>query len=218
MQIINRLKKYYILLVFCMIFVMLPQVSMGKLSKMNEKSMKEAVGQAGYTDFTMVENTARLFVDIHMETIGSIDNFSVGNPSGYDLQFNNVRLGDVATDTALTIDGLVVIADFDDDNNLKRVVMGSNMLNGKITAQMNSYSGVYNDKLITGNATGYAVEQDRLPIGARDEDTTFNFNDTGLFFVLTNNPGISGTGRVGFRMVSGYDETNISSSSWWDYP
>ncbi len=224
MQITYRLKTYYILLAFCLAFVMLPQVSFGKLSKMNEKSMKETVGQAGYTDFTMFDNTARLFVDIHMETIGTIENFSAGHPSNYDLSFQNIQLGDAKTNNPLTIDGLVMIANFDDDNNLRRVVMGSNMLNGQITANMSSYSGVYNDKLITGNDTGYAIEQDRLPVGPQNgdsgtvRDTTFNFQNDGLFMVLTNDPGISGTGRVGFRMVAGYDETNMGSSSWWDHP
>ncbi len=228
MQIIFRLRKYCFLLTICMSIVMLPQVSVGKLSKMNEDSMKETVGQVGYTDFSMNDNTARLFVDIHIETIGEIGTFSAGHPSNYDLDFDAIEIGDARRDIPLTIDGLVVTANFDDDNNLRRVVVGSNMLNGTITARMNKYTGVYNDKLITGNATGTAVEQDRMSVGNGSSPTTFTFNspidsisenDMGMFFVLTNNPGVSGAGRVGFRMVAGYNETAISaSSSWWDQP
>lgn len=219
MQIICKLKFYFTLFAFCVLFTGLPEVSYGKLTKMNDSSMKNTVGQAGFTDFSMVDNTARLFVDIHIETIGTIDKFATGHPSNYDLQFDNIKLGDAGSDTPLTVDGLVVIANFDDSKNLERLVIGSNMLNGQITANMNSYSGVYNDNLIPGNAAaGTAVEQDRLPVGTPGDPTTFDFKNQGMFLVLTNTPGISGTDRVGFRMVSGYDETTIGSSNWWDYP
>lgn len=218
MRISYRQKINIILVVFISVITVMSSESYGKLNRMNDNSMKETVGQAGFTDFSMVDNTARLFVDIHIETIGTIEKFYLGAPSDYDLQFDNIELGDAGSDTPLTIDGLVFIADFDTSKNLERLVIGSNMLNGAITANMNSYSGVYNENLIPGVTTGVAVEQDSLPVGTPDVPTTFDFNDDGLFFVLSNTPGISGTETVGFRMVAGYDETTIGTSNWWDYP
>ena len=125
----------------------------------------------------------------------------------------------------MTIDGLVFIADFDDTSAanpvLERIVIGSNRLQGKLTADMASFSGMYNPALIGG--AGTPVSQSREAVSP--SPVTFNFNsdasrtsDMGLFFVLT----MEGS-KAGLQVVAGYDEATVKTLSpspdeWWDSP
>jgi len=210
-----------VLVIFCFIF--LPSSLHAELKAMDENALKSSTGQAGLTNFTMSNSTARLFLDIHMETYATIDSLRSGAAANYDIQWNNVILGDTSTDTPLTIDGLVFIADFDDTSAtnpvLERIVIGSNRLQGTISANMLSYSGTYNPAIALSG--GSPTVYDKANLG----QTTFNFNsdgsptsNMGLFFIL--DLGQSGS-TPGLKVVAGYDETEIKSGSigtWWDSP
>lgn len=192
-------------------FCLMPGQSMAELRQMNEAAMKEVHGQAGLTEFTMNDNTARLFLDLHIETYTTIDSFYAGDPTDYDLAFESISLGNSESDP-LVIDGLVFTVDFDANSNLQRIVIGSNSVSGDISAVMNQYSGVYNDALTGGSGS----EVELLTggeVGTPPASTTFEFDSDGLFLVLTTD-----SDRVGFQLVSGYDETSTVASNWWDSP
>jgi hypothetical protein len=145
---------------------------------------------------------------------------------GWDQKWNNVSIGNSVSES-MTIDGLVFIADFDDTASanpvLERVVFGSNRLQGALTADMASFSGMYNDALTGGG--GSPVSVSRAALNPNNGSITFNFNsnasatsDMGLFFVLT----MEGA-RAGLQVVAGYDETALktispSPNEWWDAP
>jgi len=195
---------------------------------MGESELKSTTAQQGFTQFVMENNTARMFLDIHMETYTTIGAFSAGYYEkdigsglalGWDQQWNTVSIGNSETDD-MTIDGLVFIADFDKTTNqLQRVVIGSNRLQGDLTATFNSYSGAYNNALVVENEVAETT-QDRSLIGALDMPTTFHFNsdgdpakDMGMFFIL-NAKGP----QQGVQVVTGYDEQSLTQGQWWDKP
>lgn len=211
--------------------MIIPSPSQAELKPLSQGELKTATAQAGFTDFTLSNNTARLFLDIHIETNATIANFSAGNyNSGFDQQWNTITLGRPADPLAgtaaesLEIDGLIFMADF---NNLasptpvlERIVIGSNRLQGSITTTLASFSGMYNDALTGGlgsPVTGYR----RNDLGA----VTFNFNSNasadssmGLFFILNTSPT-----NFGIQVVAGYDEKTLSTSpafkdQWWNSP
>lgn len=206
---------------------MCPPPSFAQLKAMNEQAMKAATAQVGLTTFTLADNTAQLFLDIHMETYATINNLSAGyydntvNGLGWDLQWQNISLGTDVTNP-LTIDGLLFIANFDDllaaDPKLERIVIGSNRLQGTLTANMLSYSGMYNPSLTGGSGDPVTVPA-RTDLGTQ----TFNFNsnasqssDQGLFFILN----MRGS-RPSVQVVSGYDSKTLTATSpdvWWHSP
>jgi hypothetical protein len=218
----------YQLFMFCVIALSL-FASPGhcELKALSEEELKASTAQAGFTNFTLSNNTARLFLDIHIETYATITGLSAGyyddgtNGLGWDIQWNNVTLGTSSNDP-LVIDGLVFMADFDDlsssDPTLERIVIGSNRLQGTLSADMASYSGMYNDALTSGGGSPVSA-LDRAALGA----TTFNFNsngsqtsDMGLFFVLD----LTGS-TANFQVIAGYDESTLSTLTdgpWWDSP
>ena len=215
MLILRILIHCFVLAAAGLILALAPELCFGDLSRMSEEKMKDAHGQAGLTQFSMTGDTARLFLDIHMETYTTIGNFSTGKPSDWDIQFDNVSIGNSTTDPVV-IDGLVFIVDFDASSNLERVVIGSNRVSGDVSATMNQYSGVYNN-LLTGGSDSPVNLLDGDVVGAPGDETTFHFdsgsNDMGMFLVLTND-----AGKVGFQLVSGYNESSLVVGNWWDSP
>ncbi len=229
---LNKIKIRFVLSMLLLTLFFLPGVCIGVLNPLSEKDMKASVAQAGFSEFSMSNDVARLFLDIHIESIATIGVFSAGKPTDWDLQINSIEIGNADTNTPLTIDGLVFIADFDGPD-LQRLVIGSNRVNGDISGIMNQYSGVYNDALTGGDGNAvYLPEGGTIDgvISGTDPDpgrTTFEFRttpdpvlpgqeiDMGLFFVLSNNDG-----NVGFQIVSGYNEVTTAglTSQWWDSP
>lgn len=221
---------YLFLLVFlstsCFFFT---SASQAELKALSQNELKTSTAQAGLTDFTISNTTARIFLDIHIETHTTIENFSAGSyvkdvgagsVFGWDQKWNTVEIG--TSTESLSIDGLVFRADFDnlsaDDPVLQRVVIGSNRLQGNIAADFASFSGIFNDILTSGSAL--ATGADRRALG----NVTFNFNSNavpdsdsrGLFFILNT----SGS-NIGIQVVAGYNEHNIPTAPqgpWWNSP
>lgn len=221
----------FVFIVAFAIILMDMSPSCAELKALSQGELKTTTAQAGFTDFTLSNNTARLFLDIHIETNATIANFSAGNyNNGFDQHWNTITLGRPADSMAgtpaepLVIDGLVFRADFDNlsatDPVLERIVIGSNRLQGAITTTLASFSGMYNDALTGGlgsPVTGYRREDlGTAPI-------TFNFNSNassdssmGLFFILNTT-----STNFGIQVVAGYDEKTISTTfhdQWWNSP
>jgi hypothetical protein len=215
------------LFISCFLFV---SASQAELKSLSPDELKSSTAQAGLVDFSINNTTARIFLDIHIETQATIESLSAGwyekdvgagPTSGWDQKWNGVTLGN--STESLSIDGLVFRADFDDlsapDPVLQRIVVGSNRLQGNLAAEFASFSGIYND-ILTGGAGSPVSGLSRTSLG----NVTFNFNSNavpdsdsrGLFFILNT----SGS-NIGIQVVAGYNEHNIPTTSpgpWWNSP
>ncbi|VFQ45074.1 hypothetical protein MSL71_27310 [Desulfoluna butyratoxydans] len=203
--------------------------SPAKLKPLAPSEMKETTAQQGFTQFVMDNNTARMFLDIHMETYTTVNAFSAGyyeknGVTAWDQQWSEVSIGNSVNDD-MDIDGLMFMADFNGTTNeLQRVVIGSNRLQGDLTATFNSYSGTYNTALTGGSWE--AADLTRAPVtepatpGDPVPSTTFAFNsdgyadkDMGLFFIIN----MEGP-QQGVQVVAGFDEQSLTPGQWWDKP
>jgi len=210
-------------LIFALVAILISGLpSYAELRALSTDELKTSTAQAGFTDFTLNHNTARLFLDIHIETYGIIGGFSAGNyNSGSDQSWTGITLGQ-NIDNNLTIDGLVFIADFEEGSLgtspvLERVIIGSNYLKGFISANISSFTGIYSSALTNGGSPDTVLNRANLS----DIEFKFNSNEAkqeGLFFILnvdSSNPGI--------QIVAGYNEKNIpigptAGTPWWDSP
>ncbi|WP_300673965.1 hypothetical protein [Desulfoluna sp.] len=211
-----------VLPVLILSFTLFITPAFAKLKPLGESELKSTTAQQGFTQFAMSNNTARMFLDIHMETYTTIDALSGGyyikdsgsGPAlGWDQQWSNIAIGNSVDDT-MDVDGLVLMADFNDDNRLQRLVLGSNRLQGDLSASFTRYSGTYNNALVGGNWE--AVDLNRQPV----IPTTFNFDsdgyqekNMGLYFVLN----MEGP-HQGLQVVAGFDEQSLTPGQWWDNP
>lgn len=217
---------------FCahILFFILISLSLGtsanaELKAMAPEDLKSATAQAGFTDFSLNNNTARLFLDIHIETFTTINKFTAGNyTGGSDQSWTDVHIG-TDTTTPLVIDGIVLMADFEEGTlgsnpKLERVIIGSNRLQGSISAMISSYTGIYSSALTSGGSPDTILRRFDPSNGGVDR-TTFNFDSStsnqGLFFILN----VDGS-NTGVQVVAGYNEKNIPNGptgvSWWDTP
>jgi len=225
-----KLVNLFALILVPVFLIFLPMNSFAELKAMTGCELKTTTAQAGFTNFTMDKNTARLFLDIHIETYTTIENFSAGwysktGSTGWDQKWDTVKLGASATEP-LVIDGLVLIADFDDttktDPILERIVIGSNRLQGTLSANFASFSGIYSSALTGGGGSPDVVLDRSSVLSGSTTNFVFDSNasstsDRGLFFVLNLNPS-----NIGIQVVAGYDEKSIpltgTGTPWWDSP
>jgi hypothetical protein len=171
-----------------------------------------------------------MFMDIHLETYTEIDSMKIGyydngSGPGWDQDWRNVKIGTSVTDPML-MDGFVFKADFNDLQTasrptLKRLVIGTNRLAGTMSADIASFTGVYNPAInASGAQGGTALTRENLGntefnFASPESETDKSLNQ-GFFIVITpegDHPGI--------QVVAGYNELNISSSpfsqgEWWD--
>lgn len=209
-------------------FLCFAQATHAELKPMSPVELKTATAQAGFTDFSLNHSTARLFLDIHIETYATIEKFTAGNYNGgSDQTWSAVKLGQ-DDENLLSIDGLVFMADFEegslDPNNnpnpkLERIVVGSNRLQGQVSAMITNFTGIYSSALTGGGSLDTIRVREDLSNGGLDR-TTFTFDSTlenrGLFFILNVE-----SGNPGVQIVAGYNETTIPTSPsgpWWDSP
>lgn len=224
-----KLVYQFVLILFLLSFYLNPALSYAELKPMTGEELKTATAQAGFTNFTMSNNTARLFLDIHIETYATMKNFSAGwydkaGTSGWDQKWDTISFGE-STDKPLEIDGLVFIADFDDttkvDPVLQRVIFGSNRLQGKISGNFSSFSGIYSSALTGSGSPDTILDRSTILSGSATEfvfdSNASSTNDRGLFFILNMD-----TNNFGVQVVAGYDEKSIpitgSGTPWWDSP
>ena len=86
---------YQLVFVFILASLFLASSGHAELKSLNEAELKSSTAQAGFTEFTMSASTARLFLDIHIETHATINSLSSGwynNGSGVGWDLNGTTL------------------------------------------------------------------------------------------------------------------------------
>lgn len=66
------------------LFLIVPSTSLAKMTRMSDQEMAGITGQ-GTTNLYIEDNTVRLFLDVHMETYGTIDSVKAGYYEKSDL-------------------------------------------------------------------------------------------------------------------------------------
>jgi len=213
-------------IIFTLILVLLSYVPYSHaLEAMTKKELKTTTGQAGVADFSVSENTIRTFVNTHIATWTEIDSVKLGyydngsGTPGWDQNWTNLSFGDSSND--FVIDGFIIKADFDNlsstNPNLKRLIIGTNRVNGTFTGTFNSFSGAYDPSLTadTSDDGNDKTIYSRQNLG----DKTFTFDSSvsnkGFFLILSPNAAHSG-----IQSVLGYTESSIDGkfalNEWWD--
>ncbi|PIE74579.1 MAG: hypothetical protein CSA18_04320 [Deltaproteobacteria bacterium] len=195
------------------------------LEKLSDSKMKNITGQKAFTRFSVINNTTRIFLNTHIETFTEIDSVKIGyydrqnHGLGWDQDWTDLSFG---TDTSQTlkIDGLIIKADFDDLNaanpNLKRLIIGSNHLNGTISGNFNSFTGAYKPE-VAGEPPSTPVRRIRENISNKNFTFDSATENQGFFIILSpEGP------KSGIHTLIGYGEDNVNNSfspdEWWDSP
>jgi hypothetical protein len=220
-----KIKLLNILIIF-LLFCIFTDTSFS-LEALSKEKMKTTTGQRALTDISTSGDTTRLFLNTHIETFTEIESlklayFERNGTMGWDQNWNNLSFGN--QDTNLTIDGLVIKADFvnleSSEPVLKRFIIGSNMLNGSISGNFDSFTGTYNPKLLDPNSSDTAQVHIRQQLNSGNT-TTFNFDSStenqGFFLILSPE-----AANQGIHAVFGFNEGNISGNfvadHWWNAP
>jgi hypothetical protein len=220
-----KIKLLNILIIF-LLFCIFTDTSFS-LEALSKEKMKTTTGQRALTDISTSGDTTRLFLNTHIETFTEVESlklayFERNGTMGWDQNWNNLSIGN--QDTNLTIDGLVIKADFvnleSSEPVLKRFIIGSNMLNGSISGNFDSFTGTYNPKLLDPNSSDTAQVHIRQQLNSGNT-TTFNFDSStenqGFFLILSPE-----AANQGIHAVFGFNEGNISGNfaadHWWNAP
>jgi hypothetical protein len=276
------IQKKTLLFLFLIMLLLPTHQAFSKLSSIEDSDLDTITGQAGFSEFTIDENTVRVFFDIHVETYTEIDSLKLGyypktdtgvkdtsyvfgtgdsltttkynggvgvtdnnyasyngltGPQGtgqnqnfydYDVNWENVQLG-ASPDHPLIINGVIFKVEFDDINSpnkkVKKVVFGTNDMQGYVKADMLRTTGMINP-MISADPTLHAMGSSdptaskpillqRDPFLSNYQDYIFNAedNDTGFWMILTFGSGPNGeTDHVGWEIVAGYDERALDFS------
>lgn len=228
-----------------------------ELKSLNEKQMRNETAQSGLVTFSENGNRIRMYTDIHLETWADIDSMKIGyyersvpasgggtvNQIGWDQDWSKATRPDGSTTNGvmlgtqtkpLQMDGFVFKADFNGDlggaekPSLKRLVIGTNRLTGDISANMKSFTGIYNSSIVADGASDPNANKPLIRQNLGEKTFNFGANYTttedqskneGFFLVIT--PEATG-GNTGIQIVAGYNEMNISTkpggSEWWNTP
>ncbi|MFZ5572852.1 MAG: hypothetical protein ACOZF0_20835 [Thermodesulfobacteriota bacterium] len=150
------------------------------------------------------------------------------NTHDWDINWENVKLGKSKTEP-LIINGLIMQVEFDDinatDKKLKRVVMGTNDMQGQLSADMLRTTGLINPMTTTDSqaralastnpADGNPLLLKRDSLGSNWDNYVLNAgdHDTGFWVILNFGSGPSGeTDHIGWEIISGYDERAVNFS------
>lgn len=212
------MKTLRIILIF---YFLLPVAKAFPLEPLNEKELKTTTGQAAMTDFTIIDNSVNVFLNTHIETWTEIDSMKLGyynrQTPGWDQDWTNISFGSQSSD--MTIDGLILKAEFDDLNSnsptLNSIMIGTNRINGTIKGNFNSFTGIYNPEL-TGGKQVQNKNQSLYNIRKNLGNMEFNFDSTnsnkGFFIILSPQ-----AAKNGIHAILGYSESTMDKG-WWDSP
>lgn len=173
-----------------------------------EEEMAEITGQAGFSEFTVDATTARMFLNISVETNAYIDEFKANyDPvnAAWDQEWQGVYLGeyDLAGEPVnpLILDGFIMEAEFDDitaaSKRLLSLKMGFENVSGEISAaDFASFTG-YSDATRAGyyrasrGAGTFTFDNDRIHMifDARGLDENGDFSGVyppGIYFDFGN--------------------------------
>jgi hypothetical protein len=138
-------------------------------------------------DYQVDENTVTINLGIVVETYATMDSLKMGyydngNGYGWDQDWENVSIGSSSSDP-LVVTGITIQFSFEnmedsDNRQLITFSMGSYDVNGKITADMNSF---------TGTVSPDSAAVTRVNLGT----TTLEFNNEALFLSIDRTAGIT---------------------------
>ena len=222
----NKIIKINIYLIILLLPLMFMRNAWA-LEAMSQKELKETTGQAAFADFTIIENTTRVFLDTHIETWTEVDSLKLGfhqreNTFGWDQDWANVSFGSQSND--LIIDGLIIKADFDNldspNPTLNRLIIGTNRINGTISGNFKSFTGAYNPALTANTNDDSSAGSSYIRKNLAQMDFNFNSsNDDNQGFFLILSPVAA---QNGIHAILGYSEGNIKTdfnpNGWWDSP
>lgn len=267
-----------------LLLVFSPGMLFAELQSLSDSEMDDITGRQGFSEFTIQDNTARIFFDMHIETYMEIDSLKLGyyeksdsgpgttgdlsttkysangayqtnsnynyvrefglsgsnlyegkqgdgvNQNNYDWDVNweNVTLGKSESEP-LIINGLILQVEFDDINaknkKLKRVVFGTNDLQGQYSAEMKRTTGMFNPLTTTdtqARSLGSTTPSDGNPFLMKRDSFNRNWdtyvqnasdNDTGFWIILNFGTGPDGEeDHIGWEVVAGYDERAVNFS------
>jgi len=240
---------------------------------MSDNELDEISARQSLSEFTIEDNTVRLFCDIHIETYLEVDSIKAGyykksdngigttgnlmtskfgaapdntyaslgpyqglqgtgqnmNTHDWDINWENVQIGKSETEPII-INGVIMKVEFDDidspNKKVKRLIMGTNDMQGVLSADMLRTTGMVNP-LLSDDATLRAQGSTNPELGNPillkrdsfltnwDDKLVFNAsdNDTGFWWIFTLGTGPNGeTDHIGWEIVAGYDERAIDFS------
>lgn len=213
-------------LVFLMVFF-LGTLSSGvcKTQIMTDIELARVTGQ-GTTNLFVEGNTVRLFLDLHMETYGTLASGKAGywnrgtpdDPAfGWDMNWKAVVIGE-SYDNPLVVDGLVLQIEFTrdisaPDKRLARIIIGTNHMKGEIAGDFASTTGAVNPEVLGLGGTDplVMIRDDALQAHSR-------LTMDGGFFLEINLDGQSP--ERGVRTIMGYPESaavnmTFTGTDWW---
>jgi len=146
----------------------------------------------------------------------------------WDINWENVQLG-ASEEQPMFINGVIFKVEFDDitssNKKIKRIVFGTNDMQGYMRADMNRTTGMVNPMTsadATLHAMGTSNPEDTNPIllkrdgllsGYPDFILNAEDNDTGFWMILNFGTGPNGeTDHIGWEVVMGYDERALDFS------
>lgn len=270
----TRYKKTYLIILFLLAisFMWFAQAD-AEMKTMSDKELDGISARQSLSEFTIEDNSVRVFCDIHIETYLEVDSIKMGyyeksdngigqtgglatskfggvpddnysslgtyqglqgtgqnqNYNDWDINWENLQLGNSETEP-LIINGVITIVEFDDisspNRKVERLVMGTNDMQGTISADMLRTTGMVNPMLSTDStlrAQGDTNPESGNPILLKrdsfltnwDDKLVFNAsdNDTGFWWIFTVGTGPNGeTDHIGWEIVAGYDERAIDFS------
>ncbi len=153
------------------------------MEKMSEAEMED-VSAGSFSKFTVEEDQARMFLNIHTEVWAEADSFRAGyHDDGWDQNWQNVQMGQ--QDDYMQMKGFVMQAQFDDidsDNRrLQTYEMGFESVTGTLDAEdFDSFSGTVSSGQYrrTGDVQGITFEEDPFKMVI---DTGEKYNQPGIY-------------------------------------
>lgn len=193
-----------------------------EIRELTENELSDVYCQ-GATNIYIEENTVRVFLDMHMETYGEIDSVKAAHyekdgASGWDIDWTAMTLGE-AMDIPLITDGLVIRTEFDDidsnDKKLKRIIIGSNNMNGRISGEFTTSTGAVHPEVVGDTGTDPIVMNRGAELQAYEH---LDIADNG-FFIDINFDGQSP--ERGIKTIIGYQESQaiaftFDGTDWWN--
>ncbi len=197
-----------------------------KTQKMTDTELAMVTGQ-GTTNLFVEGNTVRLFLDLHMETYGTLTSgkagyWNRGTPDdpvfGWDMNWKDVTFGE-SYDNPLVIDGLVMEVEFTHDISvadkcLARIIIGTNHMKGEISGDFVSSTGAVNPQILGlgGTEPLVMIRDDTLRAHSR-------LTMDGGFFLEINLDGQSPD--KGVVTIIGYPESaavnmTFTDTDWWN--
>jgi hypothetical protein len=153
------------------------------MERMSEAEMKK-VSAGSFSEFTVQQDQARMWLNVHAEIWADADSFQAGyHDGGWDQHWQGVTIG--SQDTPMQMDGFVIQAQFDnidsDSRKLQTFSMGFESATGTLTADnFTSFSGTVSSGRYrrTGSIDGITFDGDPFKMVI---DTGTKYESPGIY-------------------------------------